>query len=1058
MNDNGDSLTSGQATTDDAVSAVTIKLPPFWRRRPDLWFLQAESQFELRRITRERTKYNYVIGALDVDSMEQVSDIVSQPPGENCYEQMKAKLISIFSDSEEAKIRQLLQELELGDQKPSQLWRKMKDLAQNRLTDEILKTLWLQRLPTSVQQVLTGNKEAMTSLIITADRIVEITDSRPQVNAAVSGSNPEIARLVQAIENLHVWRQSSEVRISVLSPSTSKKLDVDRMDSAATIRDTSSRLFVTDRSSKRRFLIDTGSDVCVIPPSFEDKRAGPHRRSLYSVDNSPINTYGERLLTLDLGLRRSFRWVFLVANVSHPIIGADFLRFFNLLVDLRERKIVDAETRLATQPLQLGPSAASVQSVRAINQTDEYASLLREFSEITRPPTFNTTSPPHKTVHVIETAVSADGIRPLPDRINALVQSERPTTCDQLRRFLGTINYYRRFVKRSSWPQAIIHDYLAKKKNKDTIDWTPELENAYEKCKADLANATLLVHPKPDLPLILRVDASQVAVGAVLEQELSGKHHPLGFFSRKLTCTEQRYSTYDRELLAIYSAIKHFRYMVEGRTLTIFTDHKPLVHAFSQSPEKASPRQFRHLEFIAQFSTDIRHVAGEDNQVADYLSRLENEPSRVEAIVKSTFSPADIAQAQQSDTQLKELLDSGSSSLQLKKLAVDDSSLYCDISTGRIRPFVPTPLRSLIFRHFHGISHAGGRESSRLISSRFVWPSMHRDIKRWVRECIPCQKSKIQRHEKTPLVHFLQPDERFANVHIDVVGPLPPSHGHIYLLTCIDRYTRWVEAFPMPDQTAQTIADTFFSGWISKFGPPLYLVSDQGRSFESSLFRQLAQLLGIEVRHTTAYHPQCNGLIERAHRTIKAALMCRLGDSRERWLEELPVILLGLRTTYKPDLGASPAELVYGTSLRLPGEFFEETPPSVSTTPTEYIHRQRQLFAKIRPAPTKWHLREKPFTQPALDKASHVFLRFDGVRKSLQRPYTGPYLVLRRTPKTFTIQVNGKNVTVSRDRLKPAHIEATPPATSSTPKPPDTDLRTRSGRRVQFPDRFRAGL
>ncbi|CAB0020920.1 unnamed protein product [Nesidiocoris tenuis] len=202
MNDNGDSLTSGQATTDDGVSAVTIKLPPFWRRRPDLWFLQAESQFELRRITRERTKYNYVIGALDVDSMEQVSDIVSQPPGENCYEQMKAKLISIFSDSEEAKIRQLLQELELGDQKPSQLWRKMKDLAQNRLTDEILKTLWLQRLPTSVQQVLTGNKEAMTSLIITADRIVEITDSRPQVNAAVSGSNPEIARLVQAIENL----------------------------------------------------------------------------------------------------------------------------------------------------------------------------------------------------------------------------------------------------------------------------------------------------------------------------------------------------------------------------------------------------------------------------------------------------------------------------------------------------------------------------------------------------------------------------------------------------------------------------------------------------------------------------------------------------------------------------------------------------------------------------------------------------------------------------------------------------------------------------------------
>ncbi|CAB0000709.1 unnamed protein product [Nesidiocoris tenuis] len=399
------------------------------------------------------------------------------------------------------------------------------------------------------------------------------------------------------------------------------------MDSAAAIRDTSSCLFVTDRLSKRRFLIDTGSDVCVIPPSFEDKRAGPHRRSLYSVDNSPINTYGERILTLDLGLGRSFRSVFLVANVSHPIIGADFLRFFNLLVDLRERKIVDAETRLATQPLQLGPSAASVQSVLAINQTDEYASLLLNFLQDRLRPVF-TTLPKHKGRSMLEAALKLG-----PRKSSSLVQNS------------GTAP-------------------------------------------------------------------------------------------------------------AIWSSSPSTAQSSISRTLTIFTDHKPLVHAFSQGPEKASPRQFRHLELIAQ--TDVRHVAGEDNQVADYLSRLENEPSRVEAIVKSNFSPADIARAQQSDTQLKELLDSGSSSVQLKKLAFDDSSLYCDISTSQIRPFVPTPLRSLIFRHFHGISHAGGRESSGLISSRFVWPSMHRDIKRWVRECILCQKSKIQRHGKTPLVHFLQ--------------------------------------------------------------------------------------------------------------------------------------------------------------------------------------------------------------------------------------------------------------------------------------------------------------
>ncbi|BES97749.1 multicellular organismal development [Nesidiocoris tenuis] len=278
----------------------------------------------------------------------------------------------------------------------------------------------------------------------------------------------------------------------------------------------------------------------------------------------------------------------------------------------------------------------------------------------------------------------------------------------------------------------------------------------------------------------------------------------------------------------------------------------------------------------------------------------------------------------------------------------------------------------------------------------------------------------------------------------------------------------------MSDQTAATVATTFFNGWVSRFGAPITVVADRGRNFESSLFHQVSSLLGIEIRHTTSYHPQCNGLVERSHRSIKAALMSRLEDSRSDWYYELPIVLLGLRSVVKPDIGATPSELVYGTTLRLPGELLEKSTENVNAPTIDYVVKLRSLFDRVRPADTNWHSSQKVFSNPALNTASHVYLRFDGVRHSLQRPYTGPYRVLRRTPKTFDILINNKRSTVSRDRLKPAFVlpdqtdqasSPTPSLPNRSPSPtPDPDATplpdtpalprsttTRSGRRVRFP-------
>ncbi len=165
--------------------------------------------------------------------------------------------------------------------------------------------------------------------------------------------------------------------------------------------------------------------------------------------------------------------------------------------------------------------------------------------------------------------------------------------------------------------------------------------------------------------------------------------------------------------------------MFEGRHIAIYTDHKPLMHAFKQKPERASPWQFRRLDFIGQFTTDIRHISGSNNIVADALSR-------VDAIFIAVPSE-ELACAQTNDTELQQLLRNSNTPPQLRKINSNttDISIYCDISTGTARPFVPQQLRRRIFETLHSVAHPGRRATRRLITKRYVWPSINKDCITW---------------------------------------------------------------------------------------------------------------------------------------------------------------------------------------------------------------------------------------------------------------------------------------------------------------------------------------
>ncbi|KAG8192181.1 hypothetical protein JTE90_027819 [Oedothorax gibbosus] len=179
--------------------------------------------------------------------------------------------------------------------------------------------------------------------------------------------------------------------------------------------------------------------------------------------------------------------------------------------------------------------------------------------------------------------VTAQGLKPLPEKVDAVLQYQLPETIAALRKFLGLLNFYRRFVPKAAEHQCLLHSFLkGSKGNNRRIDCSPQAVAAFEKSKHTLAETTLLCHPAPSAPLALHVDASDFAIGGALHQVIDGELQPLAFFSRKSSPAEISYSAYDPELLAAYSSVKHFRHMLEAREFIIYTDHKPLTFAFRQ--------------------------------------------------------------------------------------------------------------------------------------------------------------------------------------------------------------------------------------------------------------------------------------------------------------------------------------------------------------------------------------------------------------------------------------------------------------------------------------------
>ena len=257
---------------------------------------------------------------------------------------------------------------------------------------------------------------------------------------------------------------------------------------------------------------------------------------------------------------------------------------------------------------------------------------------------------------------------------------------------------------------------------------------------------------------------------------------------------------------------------------------------------------------------------------------------------------------------------------------------------GKFRLIIPNLLRTTIFERMHNLSHLGIKATQKLIGERFVWPNMRRDIAEKFRSCISCQQTKITRHQVTPLQHFRTPDARFSHVDVDIVGPLPDSSGYKYLLTVLDRrffidrlltvldrYLALAGGRTHEGYHCTILCGFFFLLWVARFGSPTIITTDRGAQFTSLRWTEMCQFLGSKLCHTTAFHLAANGLNERFNRSLKVALKCQ--SSPDLWYRNLSLVLLGLRSAIKEDMGCTAVEMALGNSIRLLGEYFENSTP-----------------------------------------------------------------------------------------------------------------------------------
>ena len=673
-------------------------------------------------------------------------------------------------------------------------------------------------------------------------------------------------------------------------------------------------------------------------------------------------------------------------------------------------------------------------------------------------------------VHFLGHIVSAEGLATDPEKITKIKNWPVPRNVNEVRSFMGYATYYRRFIPNFAQLMAPINDLVQKDR---AFSWNQKCQEAFDLVKRKFTDAITLRYPDFSQEFLLDTDASDFGIGAVLSQLVAGVERPVAYYSRSLSKPERRYSTTRKELLALVDSVKHFRCYLYGRKFRARTDHAALqwLHNFKEPTGQVA----RWLERLAEFQYEIVHRAGRIHSNADALSRYPQVDSILPVVPNPAgdmeipndinwlpaTKPEDIRKMQEHDavlTHVLKWLDESRRPPQ-EEIASDGRSVRfywarfdqlrrwgaCafiedykeDGGASHLRLLVPLELRQTVLELLHSKpagGHFGVKKTVEKLKFRFHWPELKADVVEWCRRCPDCCRRKTNKKNRGKM-HPSQVGLPMERVAMDIMGPLPRTErGNKYVLAVIDYFTKWAEAYALPNQEAATVARVLVNEFFSRFGVPHSLHTDQGTNFDSALMKELCLVFGVEKTRTTAYHPQSDGLVERLNRTIGTLIAVNVQDAKRDWDLNLGLVMMAYRSSVQETTGYTPFMLMFGREMRVPVDVMFGLPPSATPNRDDFVEGIRftlnNVYDRVRDNIGSAQKRQKELYDrrshgTAYKEGDRVWLYVPAIPKGscpkFHRPWMGPFKVEKRiSDVTYRIknEQTGKVKVVHFDRLK----------------------------------------
>ena len=572
--------------------------------------------------------------------------------------------------------------------------------------------------------------------------------------------------------------------------------------------------------------------------------------------------------------------------------------------------------------------------------------------------------------------ISGGGLEPVPEKLHSLRDMPPPEDLTGVRRFLGFVGYYRKFIPRYS----DIARPLTNLTRKDIpFDWTNACQTAFQMLKEFLLKEPILKYPMPEQPYILYTDASKYAWAGVLTQSYQYKedgkeyyiHHPITYISGLFKGPQVNWAALTKEAYAIYMSVRKLDYYLKEADTTIRSDHLPLKSFLLKNTKNDKVNNWG-VELASRYNLKFEYIKGIKNTLADTMSRLvklnpdiqlEREPNGYQfgkpppeevssndlepkLIYIAPISPEhdlhkdpiplrgqiqwgisleDLLIAQREDKFCKNIREriqkEGSNSVYPYYLEDEMLMRYIDDNKQRFEATVVLKhMATILLKLAHDeLGHNGSARTYMILRRNYYWRGLRPDVTRYVKRCKLCRQHNIA-SPKYNKGTFQVPGAPMDFISMDLVGEFhPPStRGNKYALTVICMLTGWTWCIPIPDKTAPVVLNAYLKHVHHVFGPSRKILSDNGTEFSNKLFKTVAKELGVEYKiYSPPYHPQSNGRIEGFHSFLKACLAKHISKDIE-WDEVCPLATAAYNFLPNEHSRESPFFLMFGRDPRLP--------------------------------------------------------------------------------------------------------------------------------------------